>query len=78
MLEILYKPNSNVNYNFISNVYLLFTTLGIFLYILEVFLKFEIAKGIWIVFIPFVPTLIWSIIIKSSINSSQDFKNKDQ
>ena len=78
MLEILYKPQSNVNYNFISNVYLLFTTLGILLYILEVFLKFEIAKGIWIVFIPFVPTLIWSIIIKNSIITSQDIKNKDQ
>lgn len=80
MLEILYKPQHNINYDFIVYVYFASVVIGIILLGLEKlsYSTFEIAKGLWIVFAPFFVCLPWALYMRSASKSivSADDKEK--
>ena len=89
-LSFLTQPRPNINYNFVTYMYITGCGIGILMYILEIFLqqktKFEenesslkevynSIKGIYLIFMPFFPCLLWCLVLRSKwINSIQKDK----
>ena len=77
--KYLLSPASNINYDFVASIYTFFSLLGIILYVLEtqLFVYYsaetenetmkELAqstKGLYMIFVPFIPCLFWSLVIR--------------
>ena len=82
MLRWLFKPQDNINYNFVFYSYLISTTLGISLMLSEAFGAGGVEyssyfKGLWIVFAPYFPMLVWVIYIKAAMRASELKRKKD-
>ena len=67
MLEMFYRPQTGVNYNFIVHVYMVCVIIGVLLFSLEKWYKLlEIGKGVWIIFAPFGVSLPWALYMRSA------------
>lgn len=77
MLEILYKPQEGINYNFIFCIYLVCTIASLVFLFIEYIIQYEILKGLWIVFAPFLPTLIWASLMRRAKHQSDKDKKLD-
>ena len=64
MLDFLFYPQEGINYEFIFQVYLVCVALFIILYILEKTELMVIAKGLYIVFIPFTVSTLWALYMR--------------
>jgi len=64
---MLCEPDERLSYRFLLLGYAAFATLGVLLFILEKVMQYEelVGKGYYIMFIPFVPCLFWSIYMKN-------------
>lgn len=60
MLDILWKPQPDINYNFIASAFAIAFVIGIVLYILDIVYTMEAVHGYWIVFVPYAPCLLWA------------------
>lgn len=70
MLEFLYTPQEDINYNFIASLYAVGTLLAIIFAVLDVIYELEEIKGFWIIFCPFAPALLWSIVMRHRWNAN--------
>jgi hypothetical protein len=63
----LLRPSSDINYRFVSGAYMLLAVLGVIFKGLEYLPveKSESIKGVWLIFAPFVPCLLWSLVMQS-------------
>lgn len=67
MFDILWKPQPDINYNFIASAFGVALVIGIALYILDVVYAVESVHGYWIVFVPYAPCLLWVGYMKMQI-----------
>ncbi|ETW00674.1 hypothetical protein H310_07237 [Aphanomyces invadans] len=58
----IFSPVDSINYNFVSGVYGLCTV--IFLGLLVIQRYTDAVEGFYIVFAPFVPCLLWSLVVR--------------
>lgn len=63
MLEYLYTPQPDINYNFIKMSYVFAIFIGIVLFIGDHVFLVESLKGYYVIFIPFIPSLLWVLAI---------------
>jgi hypothetical protein len=61
----LLRPSSDINYRFVSGAYMLLAVLGVIFKALEYLEKSESIKGVWLIFAPFAPCLLWSLAMQS-------------
>lgn len=88
----LLEPKENINYNFIASMYAIFAAIGILLLGLEklVLVSYkelegesslkelaESAEGLYLIFTPFIPCLLWSLIVRQKQNNSKIEKKKE-
>ena len=59
MLEFLWKPQTDINYNFIAISFAIAFVIGLVLYVLDIIYAIEAVHGYWIVFVPYAPCLLW-------------------
>mmetsp|Transcript_24243 Transcript_24243/g.29830 ORF Transcript_24243/g.29830 Transcript_24243/m.29830 type:complete len:129 (+) Transcript_24243:45-431(+) len=118
LINYLFSPSLNINYDFICTMYAIFSLLAMILYLLEtkIFIHHlstqqeqgqteemeggsgssikedegnednnnvmkELAdstQGLYMIFIPFIPCLLWSLIVRSRWKKSLDGKDKKQ
>lgn len=71
MLEFLYRPQVGINYDFIYYCYSACSFLFAVLVIADLGYKLEQVKGYYIVFAPFLPCWIWSLMMKSLAEKSK-------
>jgi hypothetical protein len=70
MLEFLYKPQEGISYDFIFYCYSLSCVICAILFAFD-FYKVEVVKGFYVVFLPFIPCWIWSLVMKSAASRLQ-------
>lgn len=66
MLEFLYKPQDDIQYDFILYAYILATILGVVMAVLDIAFDVEIVHGFWIIFAPFLPAVLWALVMRSA------------
>ncbi|OQR95544.1 hypothetical protein THRCLA_22119 [Thraustotheca clavata] len=57
-----FEPAETINYNFVAGMYGLFTLLFGVLYVLHSIT--EAVEGFYIVFSPFLPCFLWSLVVR--------------
>ena len=67
MFNFLLYPQEGINYEFILQVYLVCVALLFILYILEKTELMVIAKGLYIVFMPFTVSTLWALYMRSQL-----------
>lgn len=65
MLSFLWKPQKDINYDFIFSAYILASILFIILFILDKVMKYQTVEGSWIILAPFIPCLFWVSYVRS-------------
>jgi len=88
----LLEPKENINYNFIASMYAIFAAIGFLLLGLEklVLVSYkelegessmkemaESTEGLYLIFTPFIPCLLWSLIVRQNQNNSKIEKKKE-
>ena len=88
----IFKPSPSINYNFISSIYAAFALLGITLYSLETYVfaphkdsdEHETMKelagsteGLYLIFIPFIPCFLWSLVVRKEYLRLLEVKPKE-
>jgi hypothetical protein len=64
MLEFFTRRQPDINYDFILNVYLVAVALCFALFVSDKFLHIDDIQGFWVVLSPFIPCLIWVLLMK--------------
>eukprot|EP01041_Mallomonas_annulata_P008143 gene8143-16736_t len=64
MLEFLYKPVPDISYDFVAAVYFVASIICGVLLALEIGFAIDQVKGFWIVFCPFIPSLLWALYMR--------------
>ena len=72
VFELLYQPQPDISYKFIFRSYLLCSGLCVLLFLLEKF-HVEAVKSYYVVFLPFIPCLLWAAFMQQKASS---LKNK--
>ena len=85
-VSLMFTPNPEINYSVISSMYGVCAVLCLFFYTLEFHLvpkdneNFEAIKGIYIIFVPFFPAIIWSLFMwwASRIGVGEGVEDKEK
>ncbi|CAM9487035.1 unnamed protein product [Discosporangium mesarthrocarpum] len=67
MLGFFTQPSPDINYNAVVGAYLVCCTLLPLFYVLDKVRVYnvEAIEGTWIVFSPFVPCLLWALVVRA-------------
>lgn len=77
MLEILYEKRPDISYDLLCVVYFLAVVVCIAFYTMEYIMLIPSVEGYWIVLSPFLPCLIWGLVMRNkSGGSPDDMKDK--
>ena len=72
MLEILYKPDPEINYDLIFYIYLACSLICLIVYLVERMELLDVPKGLWVVFVFFIPTTPWAIYMRAAVAKMKD------
>ncbi|CAM9708572.1 unnamed protein product, partial [Chrysoparadoxa australica] len=74
----IFGVSEGINYNFVSGAYLCCCLILAALLVLEKQFEVEEVKGTWLVFAPFAPCLLWSLVVRSNWISQRAAEPKDK
>ena len=74
MIAWLLKPQAGVNYNYICLLQLVGVIICFILICTQFILEIETTKGWFIIFSPFIPTLLWTYSVK---NLAEHYETKE-
>ncbi|KAJ8598374.1 hypothetical protein CTAYLR_002974 [Chrysophaeum taylorii] len=63
-MMFLLRPVEGINYNFILGMYSVFLVLGAIFLILELTVDVQAIKGLYLIFVPFLPATLWCLIVR--------------
>jgi len=61
----LFRPAEGINYDFVVNMYAAASVVFATLAVLDRFMKVPQVEGYWIIFSPFLPCLLWALVVRS-------------
>ena len=77
MLSFLTTPADGINYNFVTGTYAAAVAVFGVLLGLDKMAKVPQVEGFWIIFLPFIPCLAWSLIIRGRWLQQQKLSKSD-
>mmetsp|Transcript_16238 Transcript_16238/g.61868 ORF Transcript_16238/g.61868 Transcript_16238/m.61868 type:complete len:82 (+) Transcript_16238:291-536(+) len=76
MLSFLYKPQEDINYDFVAGAYLFASLVAVALYSMENFFDVKQVEGFYLIFAPFLPCLVWGLVMRSVWHAERRQKAK--
>ena len=61
----IFRPSDGINYDFVVNVYAAASVVFAALAVLDRFMKVPQVEGYWIIFSPFLPCLLWALVVRA-------------
>jgi hypothetical protein len=62
----MFRPSDGINYNFVAGVYCFAVLICASLLALDKAIHVNQVEGYWIVFAPFIPCLVWSLVVRAA------------